>query len=135
MPIPDNGQRKCVPGGNVFVVLSKDPAQQKSAFDAISELVGPTGITMLVKETGYTPVNQVAATQPDHLKTFLDSNPIFAANADQITDLVPWFGWPGQHAREIESAIDQHIVQALRGSTTPQAALSAAATQAESLLG
>ena len=135
MPIPDGGQRKCVAGGDLLVILTRDAAQQKSAFDAISELVGPAGITTLVKATGYTAVNQVAATQPAYLKTFLDSNPLFAANTAQIDDLVPWFGWPGQHAAEIEKAIDQQITLALRGSTTPQAALDAAASRAKNLLG
>ena len=80
------------------------------------------------------PLNRIAADVWDgHVFLNLDVSP--QPLASQLADLVPWFGWPGQHATEIETAIDQQILLALRGSTTPQAALDEAASPARRILG
>ena len=134
MPVPDGGVRKCVVGNTCLAVLTKDSAQQHAAFEAISELVSPAGITTLVKLTGYSPANQIAATEPQYLKTFLDQNPLYAAGNSQLPDMTPWFGFPGARSEEIVTALDQQMLLALRGSKSAADALNDAASAATSML-
>ncbi|MFB1298487.1 ABC transporter substrate-binding protein [Mycobacterium sp. pW049] len=133
-PVPDGGTRRCPSGGGAFVILTDDPTHQRAAFDAIAELVGPAGQTALVKGSGYSPVNRVAATDAQYLAGFLADRPIYAAGTAQLDSLVPWFSFPGRHSAQISKVLDEAIVQALRGSLPSREALDAAARRAHDLL-
>ncbi|MER6526096.1 ABC transporter substrate-binding protein [Streptomyces sp. NPDC001508] len=130
MPIPDGGARRCPLGGASLVVLTKDPARQKKAFRAVAELVGPASVTTLVKAKGYSPVNQVAATETQYLA----KNPLLSPGTQQLKDAVPWVAFPGPHSAEITKNLDQETILALRGEKSPADALDAAAKEATSMM-
>ncbi|MFE3280562.1 ABC transporter substrate-binding protein [Nocardia sp. NPDC059239] len=135
LPVPDGGSLKCAAGGGAFIVMAKDEPSQKTALDVISQLISPTAITTLVKGSGSSPVNKIAATESNYLADFLAKNPLYTPATTQMNSLVRWFAWPGQKSAEITSNLDQQMVLALRGSKSPAAALNDAAKQTRSMLG
>jgi multiple sugar transport system substrate-binding protein len=134
MPIPDGGTRRCVGVGAVLVILSKSARQQRAAFAAVAQLVGPASDTIVVEDMGWSPVNQVAATRPAYLGSYLARHPLTDAGTQSLKYLVPWFAWPGQYSAQITSDLDQQIILALLGRLSPAAALKTAAGQARDLL-
>ncbi|MGW4125379.1 ABC transporter substrate-binding protein [Nocardia sp. NPDC004711] len=135
LPIPDGGARHCVLGGCSLIVLSKNPARQRAAFGAVAELVGPAGTSEVVKATGCSPVNQVAATRTPYLADFLAQNPLLSPGTEQLDYAVPWVGFPGTRAAEITKNLDQQMTLAMRGSKSAADALNDAAKEASSMMG
>ncbi|MGW3951206.1 ABC transporter substrate-binding protein [Streptomyces sp. NPDC004752] len=134
MPVPDGGKLRLPAGGAAFVLLSKDSKQLSDAFRAARTMVSPAACTSLVKASGYTPVNTVAASKPQYLGDFFEKNPLYKPGNDQIKNTIPWFGFPGSNATQITKLLDQELVLALRGSKSAADALNEAAKQAQGLL-
>ncbi|MFF0457837.1 ABC transporter substrate-binding protein [Nocardia africana] len=134
VPIPDGGTRRCPAGGAYLIMLTKDNAQQQRAFGVLTELAEPASVTTLVKESGYSPVNKIAATGSQYLGEFLAKNPLYGPGTKQLDNIVSWFQWPGNNTVEIDDKLSQQISLALRGAKSPADALNAAADQAKALL-
>ena len=62
-------------GGNVAMMLAKDPAKQKAAWEYMKFATGPHGATIMVKSTGYVPANDLPAKDPEMLGDFYAQNP------------------------------------------------------------
>lgn len=135
MAIPDGGVRRCATGGLALVLLGRDEAKQRAAFDVAAELISPAANAALVESTGYSPVSKVAATDPKYLANFLEQNKkLVAAGTEQLDHLVPWFAWPGQNAAEVDKMLEESVNLALRGSKSAASALDDAAEKIKALL-
>lgn len=132
-PLPDGGDRRAVAGGAAIVAFNRDPQKLADEWTVIKTLVGPRGITNLVEETGFSPIN-TKATRAEYLGDYLASNPLAAPSWDQMEYLVPWYQFPGSKNNEISKAMQNQINAAISGKQTAQAALDAAARATSSLL-
>ena len=58
----------------------------------------PQGTTLMVKNTGYVPCNQIAIDDPSYLGSFYAENPLIQAATKQVHLRQPWYAFPGQNS-------------------------------------
>jgi multiple sugar transport system substrate-binding protein len=133
-PVPDGGTRRAAAGGATIVSFAADPAKLADQWTVIKELISPRGITNLVTASGFAPVSKAAADDPQYLGGYLQRNPLAKAGWDQMTDLVPWYQFPGSHNVEIGQDMSDEINKAVAGEQSPQAALDSAAAGTRELV-
>ncbi len=99
MLVPDGG---VAAGGMAAVILTKDPAKRKVAFEYLLYGTGPKAQALVVENTGYMPVNTGAKAE---LADFYAQHPQFETSAGQTDRAYPWFGWPGQNGPRISQIV------------------------------
>lgn len=114
---------RLVAGGNVGMILTDDPARKAAAFEYIKLAASAWGSTVTVTETGYMPVNKLAAENPDFLKAFYEENPIYTTTLDQMDVITGWYAFPGENGLKAYKAIHDNVVTVLLGESTPEQAL------------
>jgi multiple sugar transport system substrate-binding protein len=119
----DNKATGGVPtGGNAVVMLTKDAAKQKAAWEFIKYVTSPEAQKVVVEMTGYLPTNQVALGS-NYLGPFYDKNPNFRTATTQIDKSLPWGGYPGGQSVRIWRAQRDVVSGVMRGEKSPEAAL------------
>ena len=119
----DNKANGGVPtGGNAVVMLTKDAAKQKAAWEFIKYVTSPEAQKVVVEMTGYLPTNQVALGS-NYLGPFYDKNPNFRTATTQIDKSLPWGGYPGGQSVRIWRAQRDVVSGVMRGEKSPEAAL------------
>jgi multiple sugar transport system substrate-binding protein len=109
-------------GGNAVVMLTRDPAKQKAAWDFIKFVTSAEAQKTVVEMTGYLPTNQ-RSLGADFLGPFYDKNPNFRTATTQIDRSLPWGGYPGGQSVRIWRAQRDVVAAVMRGEKTPEAAL------------
>lgn len=106
-PLADaNG--KLPAGGNVAMVLSKDPKRQAAAWEYVKFITGPQGQTLMANETGYMPGNKFAVEDKQLLGDFYASHPNHNTSIQQIPVLMEWAAFPGDNSLKIIEVIKDH---------------------------
>ena len=118
-------------GGMAAVILAKDPAKRRAAFDYLLYGTGPDAQALVVQNTGYMPVNQKALPV---LKSFYDEHPAFATSAGQMSRAHAWFGWPGRNGPRISQIVLDGMSAIANGRESSDAAASAMSDQIKVLL-
>ncbi|MEL6267581.1 MAG: ABC transporter substrate-binding protein, partial [Pseudomonadota bacterium] len=123
-PLPAGREKgRLVAGGNVGMILTDDEARRAAAFEYIKLAASAWGSTVTVTETGYMPVNKLAADDAEYLKAFYEENPIYTTTLDQIDVITTWYAFPGENGLKAYKAIHDNVVTVLTGEATPEAAL------------
>lgn len=117
------GNARLPAGGNVAMMLAKDPAKQKAAWEFIKFATGPVGATMMVKATGYMPGTTIPATRKDMLAEFYAKNPNHMISIRQQDVITGWYAFPGQNALKITDVINDHLQTVVSRKATPDAVL------------
>ncbi|MFN4015671.1 MAG: ABC transporter substrate-binding protein [Reyranella sp.] len=121
-------------GGNVAMMLAKDPARQKAAWEYIKFATGPVGATIMVKGTGYFPANALPAKDPAMLGEFYVQNPNHRVAISQLPSMTAWYAFPGENGLKITDVIKDHLQTVVNGSAKPQDALKKMTTDTQALL-
>lgn len=87
-------------GGMAAVILTDDPEKRAAAWKYLLHGTGPEMQSLVVRNTGYMPVNEQAL-EDEYLGTFYDDNPAWKTSADQLGRAYPWFAWPGENGVRI----------------------------------
>ncbi len=120
-------------GGNAVVMLTRDAAKQKAAWDFIKFVTSAEAQKIVVEMTGYLPTNQ-RSLGADYLGPFYDKNPNFRTATTQIDRSLPWGGYPGGQSVRIWRAQRDVVAAVMRGEKTPEAALPELVKATESLM-
>lgn len=126
--------RKVPGGGNSLYVFATDPDQKAAAWEWIKFLAGPEGQTSWVKGTGYVPIRNGIADDPQYLKTYLDEKRQMRAALDQLPDVVPWAVFPGRNSLQIGQVLTDARDEILGGNRDAKSALTEAAAKANALI-
>jgi len=121
-PIDNKAQGGVPTGGNAVVMLAKDSAKQKAAWEFIKYVTSPEAQKVVVEMTGYLPTNQRAMGK-EFLGPFYDQNPNFRTATTQIERSLPWGGYPGGQSVRIWRAQRDVVASVMRGEKTPEQAL------------
>ena len=121
-PIDNKAQGGVPTGGNAVVMLAKDAAKQKAAWEFIKYVTSPEAQKVVVEITGYLPTNQRAMGK-EFLGPFYDQNPNFRTATTQIERSLPWGGYPGGQSVRIWRAQRDVVASVMRGEKTPEQAL------------
>lgn len=134
-PYPVPGPKAKLPcGGNALIMLTKDPARQKGAWEFMKFATGPLGGTIMVKGTGYMPPNSAPAKDPRLLGGFYKTHPKFQVSLGQLPLMTQWYAFPGKNSLKIVSVINDHLQSIVDKSTAPDQALKAMAADVRALM-
>ncbi|MDW8445524.1 MAG: extracellular solute-binding protein [Acetobacteraceae bacterium] len=73
-PITDKQRGRIPTGGNAAVILARDPARARAAWEYVKFITGPLAQKIVVEMTGYLPVN-LKASGPEFLGPWYEQNP------------------------------------------------------------
>lgn len=110
-------------GGNVAMILTKDGAKQKAAWEFIKFACGPVGATMMVRATGYMPATTIPAQRKDMLAEFYEKNPNHLISIKQQDVITGWYAFPGQNALRITDVINDHLQTVVSRKGAPESVL------------
>jgi multiple sugar transport system substrate-binding protein len=133
MPIITPGG-KLPTGGNAVVLLTKDPARQKTALDFMRFAAGPVGQTIMVKGTGYVPSNTLTLNDDRYLGAFYRENPLFRPAMEQIPIMTPWYAFPGSNGVRITQTIVDNEARIVEQRATPEQVLADMTAEIQKLL-
>jgi multiple sugar transport system substrate-binding protein len=133
-PLGAGAESRLPAGGNVAMVLAKDPAKQKAAWEYLKFATGPVGATIMVKGTGYFPANALPAKDPKMLGEFYNQNPNHRVAIGQLPSMTAWYAFPGENGLKITDVIKDHLQSVVNQSAKPDAVLTKMAADTQALL-
>ena len=133
-PLDDKAKGGLPTGGNVAIVMSRDPAKQRAAWEFVKYMTGPEAQKAVVETSGYLPTN-LRAVGPEYLGPFYDANPNFRTVTRQMDRSVPWQGYPGGNSVRIWRTQREIINRVMRGELTAEAGLERLVRETTALMG
>jgi multiple sugar transport system substrate-binding protein len=121
-PVADAAKGRIPTGGNGVVILARNPAKQRAAWDYAKFITGPEAQKVVVEMTGYLPTNRRAA-GPEFLGPWYEANPNARTPILQADRAGPWGAYPGGNSVRIWRAQRDIITLVMRGELTPEAGL------------
>jgi multiple sugar transport system substrate-binding protein len=121
-------------GGNLVVMLSKDPEKQAAAWKYIKFATGPIGQSIMARHTGYLPSNNIAVNTPELLGDFYKANANFQASIAQLPIMTGWYAFPGPNAVKIIDVIKRHSEAVVTGRKSAAETLPAMTADVRKLL-
>jgi multiple sugar transport system substrate-binding protein len=132
-PVP-SPEGRLPAGGNLMVMLAKDPAKQQAAWKYIQFATGPIGQTIMAKHTGYLPSNAIAIGTPDMLGDYYRERPNYQTSIAQVPVLTGWYAFPGPNSLKIIDTIRGHLEQVVTGKASAAAEMPRMASDVQKLL-
>jgi multiple sugar transport system substrate-binding protein len=133
-PVADPSKGTVPTGGNAGMILAKDPAKQKAAWEYIKFAAGPEGQKVAVLGSGYMPTNK-AALAPELLGDFYKKNPNWETSLKQVSRAAPWGGYPGNNGVKIWRQQRDIIGAVMRGDMAPDDGLKKMVEETDALSG
>jgi multiple sugar transport system substrate-binding protein len=99
-------------GGAGFSVLSEDPCEMAYSTELIGEILSPSVVAEIGQATGYMPVDTAALPL---LEDFYADNPEWDYAEDFDDPLVPWAGWRGERALEVNLVLQDAMLRLTKG--------------------
>jgi multiple sugar transport system substrate-binding protein len=130
-PIPLVSGGGVVSGGMVAVILTKDEAKRKAAFDYIRFGTSADSQAYVVQNTGYMPVNIKAVPT---LETFYADKPAWKTSVLQLPTSRPLIAWPGENGVRISQRFVDGMTALANGQTDAAQTLAAIAADVKALL-
>ena len=103
-------------GGSAIVMLTKDDARQKAAWEYIAFVTGPEGQKIIVENTGYAPANAKVIEDKSYLGDFYANNPNALVAHSQVANFAgPWYAYPGAEGVAATDLIAASLVEVAEG--------------------
>ncbi len=110
-------------GGSGIVMLTRDEAKQKAAWEYIAYITGPEGQKIIVENTGYAPANALVIEDDAYLGEFYAANPNSLVAHTQVANHAgPWYAYPGAEGVAVTDLIAASLVEITEGAK-PQASI------------
>ena len=116
-PVP-SAEGRLPAGGNLVVLLTRNPEKQEAAWKYIRFATGPVGQTIMAKHTGYLPSNSIAIKTPEMLGNFYKDRPNYQTSIAQVPMLTGWYAFPGPNSLRIIDTIKGHLESVVTGKST-----------------
>jgi multiple sugar transport system substrate-binding protein len=121
-------------GGNLVMILAKDPDKQRAAWKYVQFATGPVGQTIMAKHTGYLPSNRIAIETPELLGAFYKERPNYQTSVSQVPLLAGWYAFPGTNSLKIIETIKKDLESVVTGKATAAGAMPRMASGVQRLL-
>ena len=121
MPVIDPERGRLPTGGAAGMLIARDAAKREAAWKFLRFSTSAEGTTLMVRNTGYVPTNQLAIADPRYLAEFYVQNPLFQAATRQASLMAPWYAFPGANSvRVTQTMVDQQARIAEQRATPEQ---------------
>ncbi|WP_238403353.1 ABC transporter substrate-binding protein [Paenibacillus mesophilus] len=112
---PQFGDKPSVPvnSGSMLAVRPDSPTKNAAVWEFVKFVTGDRGYTIITTKVGYLPLRTGLADDPNYLKPFVDQNPLYKINLEQLKRIQPVAIWPGDYATEITTAFSDAIVKSV----------------------
>jgi multiple sugar transport system substrate-binding protein len=134
LPVIDPVKGRLPTGGAGAMITTKDPAKQEAAWKFVKFATSPEGTSMMVKNTGYVPCNQIAIDDKSYLGDFYAQNPLFQAATRQVHLMQPWYAFPGQNSVRVTQVMVDNLARIAEQKATPEVVLADMATEVRRLI-
>ncbi|WP_217592564.1 ABC transporter substrate-binding protein [Cohnella sp. GbtcB17] len=113
--LPQFGDKPAVPvnSGSVLAIRSDTPEKSAAIWEFIRFVTGDRGYTIITSQIGYLPLRTALADDPNGLKDFVEQNPLYRINLEQLSHIQPVAIWPGEYATEAATAFTDAIVKSV----------------------
>ncbi|MDG0794840.1 ABC transporter substrate-binding protein [Cohnella ginsengisoli] len=113
--MPQFGDKPAVPvnSGSVLAIRSDTPEKSAAIWEFIRFVTGDRGYTIITSQIGYLPLRTALADDPNGLKDFVEQNPLYRINLEQLSHIQPVAIWPGEYATEAATAFTDAIVKSV----------------------
>ncbi|MDP2084009.1 MAG: ABC transporter substrate-binding protein [Gemmobacter sp.] len=134
LPVIDPVKGRLPTGGAGAMITTTDPAKQEAAFKFVQFATSAEGTTLMVKNTGYVPCNQIAIDDPSYLGSFYAENPLFQAATKQVHLMQPWYAFPGQNSVRVTQVMVDNMARIIEQKATPEQVLADMADEVRRLI-
>ena len=121
-------------GGAAGMLTARDATKREAAWKFLRFSTSAEGTALMVKNTGYVPVNQIAIDDPRHLGEFYRENPLFRTATEQVDRMIPWYAFPGTQSVRVTQVMVDSMARVVEGQATPEAVLPEMAAEVRRLL-
>lgn len=134
MPVIDPQNGRLPTGGAGAMIVTKDAAKQAAAWEFVKFATSALGTSLMVRNTGYVPCNQIAIDDPAHLGDFYRDNPLFQAATRQVHLMIPWYAFPGPNSVRVTNVMVDQLARIVEQKATPEQVLADMATEVRRLI-
>lgn len=134
MPVIDAQKGRLPTGGAGAMIVTKDPAKQRAAWEFVKFATSAEGTTLMAVNTGYVPCNQIAIDDPKYLGAFYRDNPLFQAATKQVHLMVPWYAFPGPNSVRVTNVMVDNLARIVEQKAAPEQVLADMATEVRKLI-
>ena len=134
MPVIDPVNGRLPTGGAAGMLTARDPAKREAAWKFLRFSTSAEGTTLMVRNTGYIPMNQQAIDDPRWLGEFYRDNPLFQTATRQVPIMIPWYAFPGANSVRVTQTIVDNTARIVEGRATPEQVLPEMAAEVRRLL-
>lgn len=134
--LPSFGNNPSVPvnSGSVLAVRPDNDVKKAAVWEFIKYVTGNEGYTIITSEVGYLPLRTELADDPNYLKGFIDENPLYKINLEQLKNIQPAVIWPAEYATEMSNIFRDAIVQSVSTDADVEKTLKAAEEEINQLI-
>ncbi len=134
LPVIDPVNGRLPTGGAAGMLTARDAVKREAAWKYLRFSTSAEGTTLMVKNTGYVPTNQLAIDDPRHLAEFYRENPLFQTATLQVPRMVPWYAFPGANSVRVTEVMVNNMARVVEGQATPEVVLPEMAAEVRRLL-
>lgn len=134
MPVIDPQRGRLPTGGAAGMLVARDAAKREAAWKFLRFSTSAEGTTIMVRNTGYVPTNQLAIDDPRWLAEFYRQNPLFQAATRQANIMIPWYAFPGANSVRVTQTMVDQQARIVEQRATPEAVLADMAAEVRRLL-
>jgi multiple sugar transport system substrate-binding protein len=120
--------------GSALVIMTRDPAKQRAAWELMKHLTSDYGYTIITSKIGYLPLRPKAIESEEFLAPWIRANPVVKPNIAQLAKLNQWVPHAGPNYRQILSTMMNAAEEATFGKGDVAATLQAAQRRAQSMM-
>jgi len=134
MPVIDAERGRLPTGGAAGMLTARDPARREAAWKFLRFSTSAEGTALMVRNTGYVPMNQIAIDDPQYLGAFYRENPLFTTATRQVPIMIPWYAFPGANSVRVTQTMVDNIARVIEQRATPDQVLPEMAAEVRRLL-
>lgn len=135
-PLPSFGEKPTAPtnSGAAIFMFSQDPVKQRAAWELMKFLTSAEAYTTITTKIGYLPLRPAIVDDPRYLKDWIEANPKYRVNLEQLERLTPNVAFGGDNYRQVENLMMDAVREAVFGNGDPHEALRVAQERAQQLM-
>ncbi len=134
LPVVDPVNGRLPTGGAAGMLTARDAAKREAAWKFLRLSTSAEGTALMVRNTGYVPVNQLAIDDERYLGDFYRDNPLFRTATLQAGRMIPWYAFPGANSVRVTQVMVDNMARVVEGRAAPEQVLPEMAAEVRRLL-